>query len=80
MPPVLDQDIPEGLEVTMPVPAPVSETVSGKIPVPKVAETFLTSFINTLQEFEVPEQAPPHATNEKPADGVADKVTTAPVA
>jgi len=43
MPPVSAQLIVWGLspELTVPVPAPINATVSGQLPVPNVAETFV---------------------------------------
>lgn len=77
--PVFDQEIPDGFEVTNPVPSPSRITVSGKMPLPKVAETFFGPSMINVHVVEVPEHEPPQPANEYPALGVAVSFTTDPV-
>ena len=77
---VLPQEIPVGVLVTVPLPAPALVTVSakdeGKV---NVAVTDVAAFIVTTQ-VPVPAQPPPlHPLNVAPVVGVAVKVTTVPL-
>jgi len=77
---VLPQEMPVGVLVTVPLPAPALVTVSakddGKV---NVAVTDVAAFIVTTQ-VPVPAQPPPlHPLNVEPVVGVAVKVTTVPL-
>src|SRR5262245_22716620 len=75
------QLMPAGLEVTVPLPAPVLLTVSGNVCGAwrlKFAVTVVAAFIVTLQP-PVPEQPPPlQPVNVDPPAGVAVRLTTVP--
>jgi hypothetical protein len=76
------QEMPAGLLVTGPLPAPALETVKayeGTIRL-NVAVTFLAALIVTTQVAAVLVQAPVHPANTDPLLGVAVSVTLAPEA
>jgi len=75
------QLIPEGFEVTVPLPEPFFETESCVSRGPeKVAVTPLAPSIVTEHGLIVPEQAPPHPEKTELPVGVAVSVTTVPCA
>ena len=78
---VVPQEIPEGVLVTVPVPAPLLATVRVKGPgfAVKFALTDFAASMVTLQA-PVPLQASPQPANVKPESGVAVKLTTVPLA
>ncbi len=78
---VLGQLIPAGLLLTVPVPVPANVTESAKVvtDVLKVAVTALAALMVTLQ-VPVPLQAPLQPAKVDPADAVAVKVTSVPLA
>ena len=77
---VVPQEIPDGVLVTVPVPAPLLATVRVKGPgfAVKFALTDFAASMVTLQA-PVPLQAPPQPANVEPESGVAVKFTTAPL-
>src|SRR5438093_1106081 len=77
---VAPQEMPAGLLVIVPVPAPVFETVSVKFCTAKVAVTVVAALSVTVQ-VPVPEQPPPlQPVKVEPAAGAAVKVTAVPLA
>ena len=78
---VVPQEIPEGVLVTVPVPAPLLATVRVKGPgfAVKFALTDFAASMVTLQA-PVPLQAPPQPAKVEPESGVAVKLTTVPLA
>jgi len=70
--------IPDGLEVTVPLPVPALVTDSVYICTLKVAVTLLASLMVTWQVLAVPVHAPLHPWNVEPALAVAVRVTTVP--
>src|SRR5207247_665997 len=76
---VAPQEIPAGLLVTVPVPAPVLLTVSGKLCTAKGAVTVVAALTVTVQ-VPVLEQLPPlQPVKVEPAAGAAVKVTAVPL-
>src|SRR2546422_4340907 len=72
--------MPPGLLFTIPLPAPVLETVSVKFCTAKVAVTVVAAPSVTVQ-VPVPEQLPPlQPVKVEPAAGAAVKVTAGPLA
>jgi hypothetical protein len=72
---VLPQLIPEGDEVTVPVPVPARVTLSAKVDATlNVAVTARAAVIDTVQA-PVPEQAPPHPANVEPLAAEAVSIT-----
>src|SRR5258705_9783005 len=72
--------MPEGVLVTVPVPVPLRETVSGNCVtgvVVNAASTLAAAFRVTLQ-LPVPEHAPVQPVNVEPEAAVAVSVTLAP--
>jgi hypothetical protein len=78
---VVPQEIPEGVLVTVPVPAPLLATVRVKGPgfAVKFALTDFAASMVTLQA-PIPLQAPLQPANVKPESGTAVKLTTVPLA
>lgn len=77
---VAPQEIPAGLLVTLPVPAPVGLTVSVKVCTAKVAVTVVAAPSVTTQ-VPVPVQPPPfQPVKVEPAAGAAVRVTAVPLA
>jgi len=78
---VVPQEIPEGVLVTVPVPAPLLATVRVKSPglAVKFALTDFAASMVTLQA-PVPLQAPLQPANVEPGSGVAVKLTAVPLA
>jgi hypothetical protein len=78
---VVPQEIPEGVLVTVPVPAPLLATVRVKGPgfAVKFALTDFAASMVTLQA-PVPLQAPLQPANVEPESGTAVKLTTVPLA
>jgi phage tail protein X len=76
---VLGQVMPAGLLLTLPLPVPASVTVSANVTALNVAVTALAAVMVTLQ-VPVPEQAPLQPAKVDPADAVAVRVTTVPLA
>lgn len=85
---VMEQFIPDGLLVTVPVPVPnppdgaIAETVIGNVPVPllNVAVTVVAADRVTVQVFAVPEHPPPlHPANTDPGFGVSAKTICVPL-
>jgi hypothetical protein len=75
----VEQLIPAGLLVTVPVPPPASVTVSPK-PVVKLSLTSVGALIVRVHTL-VPEQPPPlHPAKKKPVPAVAVRVTCVPTA
>jgi hypothetical protein len=76
---VAPQLIPAGVEVTVPKPAPVFETVSTRVSIAKVAVTVVAALMGTVHCRLLPEQPPPdHDENTDPACGAAVSVTEVP--
>jgi len=74
---VVGQSIPAGVLVTVPEPAPLTDTVSdpgGALEL-KVAVAEVVALIVKAQVVAVPLHAPPHPPNVKPEAGVAVSVT-----
>ena len=71
------QEIPDGLELTVPLPVPALVIVSGKV---NLAPTALAASIVTVQVGLVPEQAPVQPAKVAVASGVAVSDTTVPAA
>ena len=72
--------MPEGVLVTVPVPVPLRETVSGNCVtgvVVNAASTLAAAFRVTLQ-LPVPEHAPVQPVNVEPEAAVAVRDTTVP--
>lgn len=75
---VLPQEMPAGLEVTVPEPVPDFETASAVALEVKVAVTLLAAVIETVQ-VPVPEQpSPDHPLNTDPTEAAALSVTEVP--
>ena len=55
--------MPEGLEVTEPVPSPAKITLNGNMPLPKVAVTDFDPSIFKVHVIDVPVHDPPHPAN-----------------
>jgi hypothetical protein len=73
----VEQLIPAGVLVTVPVPPPASVTVSAN-PVVKLSVTSVAALMARVQGF-VPEQPPPlHPAKKKPVPGVAVSVICVP--
>jgi hypothetical protein len=72
------QEIPAGLLVTVPVPAPVLLNESRSGAWSKVAVTALSVSVFTVQVPPVPEHAPPQPANVDPLAGTAVRVTLPP--
>jgi len=72
--------IPDGLEVTVPLPVPALVTVSVYICTLNVAVTLRAWLMVTWQVLAVPEHAPLHPWNVDPDLAVAVSVTTVPLA
>ena len=74
------QSIPEGFDITRPVPLPDGVTLTRKVPndgTEKVAATWWSAFIGSEQAA-VPEQSPCHPRNVEPASAVAVSRTVPP--
>jgi len=71
--------MPLGDEVTVPAPVPALVTFSAWVVVAKVAVTFRSAVMVTVQA-PVPLQAPPQPVKVDPAGGVAARPTVAPAA
>src|SRR5688572_4896869 len=69
--------MPAGLDVTAPLPLPVSVTINGCVTGLKVAVTARAALIITTQE-PVPVHAPLHPAKVEPALGAAVRLTTVP--
>ena len=69
------QEMPGGLLVTEPWPAPVVWTVSFGSPLSNVAVTVFAASIVSVQVTAEPEQSPLHFAKDDPAAGVAVSVT-----
>ena len=81
LPPVSLHEIKPSLEVTVPEPPPVTDTLS-VIPSTKAADTLWSELMVTLQlgcELGVLEQAPPQLWSSDPASGEALRFTTVPL-
>jgi len=76
---VAPQLMPAGVEVTVPLPAPVLLTASCAVGIVNVAVTVVAEAMTTLQVRLLPEHPPPdHEVNTEPACGAAVKVTVPP--
>jgi len=76
---VVPQEIPAGVLVTVPLPAPVFVTVSAKDDCTKLAVTVVGAFTVTVQVL-VPVQPPLHPVKVEPAAAAAVSVTEVPLA
>jgi hypothetical protein len=69
--------MPAGLDVTVPVPAPVRLTVSANVFNRNVAVTLEAAVMETVH-VPVPEHAPPQPANVELVEGLAVRVTDVP--
>jgi hypothetical protein len=76
---VLPQLMPDGDDVTVPVPVPARVTLSANVAaVLKVAVTARAAVIETVHAA-VPEHAPPQPAKVEPLDAAAVRVTDVPL-
>jgi len=77
------QEMPDGEDVTVPLPVPPLDTVSGHVPaavVVNVAVTDLAALIETVQVDAMPLHSPPQPAKVIPLLAAAVKVTLEPAA